>query len=585
MPRPAGVDRHAGGGEDGALMQTQTEVKAPATPKVDWAAVPEVDRSRLETGLYKFSGTDENRSQERISQRELGMVEMSFCLPGTRQWIPVKLWDFTSISFGVILQAERSAWPDPVVLGSAPSAGEPAPPSALKLSAGEEVELRIRVTHHQTFRIWCEVKNVSPVKDGYKIGLRRMDVNFPQAVDFERRESFRLPLAPSLALNARVKHPFIYGYWCPMAVSDANKNMGLSLLSRDSSILLFEGMELQVHFELAGYRNTPMTARVTWVHATESNQVRFGVTCLDMTWKLHNGICAFLLFSRQWTPALLRQAGFRAQHVKSRLRFRSVKTMNDYAEVLHLRRDAYVNAGKKPEGTKAEHMAGALDGMSRILMAHHDDRIVGSMTFTFPNSEDVVLDSQAGFSGKRFPVALPPKTNLIEVSRLCIHDEYRSTDLLQGMFEHGVKHFLMSDRHWLLTSAVTELLPTYLRIGFRKLNASYRHPALNNKEHFLILAHRGSFLWGKDINLFVWNALFGDLIENLIGRGLIKTSVPERLIIRGKLLFRSLSKRMLERKSDRSFRKHLQGLRNLIAIERPRGEDGDGMESVSENNA
>ena len=540
----------------------------------DWTAVPDAESAVPETGLSRFAGLFENRSLERISQRELGRVQMSIRLPGSEGWIPVKLWDFTSISFGVHYAPETSFvnWTEKnpsEELEPAPHKDPRTDTSSLPLQLGDEIELRVQVNHHQQFQIWCEVKNKLPWKDGIKIGLRRMDVSFPQEVRVDRREAFRLPLAPALALKARIKHPFIYGHWCPLQVSDVNSNMGLSFVSTDSSILLFEGMELQVHFELASHRETPMMVRVAWVHATEANNVKFGVVCLDMDWKLHNGVCDFLLFSRHWTPSRLREAGFKSQQVKSRLRFRTVKTMEDYAEVLYLRRDAYVGAGKKPEGTAPESMAGRLDGISRILMAHHHEKLVGSMTFTYPTLQDTMLDSQMGFPGQKYPVNIPPKANLIEVSRLCIHEEYRSTDLLQGMFEHGIKHFLMSDRHWLLTSSVSDLLPTYARIGFLKLGASYKHPGLNFQEHHLILAHRDTFLFGKGMNLLVWNTLFGDVIQYLVDRNLVTLTKMERFLIRSKLLLRPLSKRFLENRASQAFRKHLQSLRQTASRERP----------------
>jgi predicted GNAT family N-acyltransferase len=403
---------------------------------------------------------------------------------------------------------------------------------------------------------------MSEGKEGVRIGLRRLDVNFPQAVDLDRRAAYRLPLSPTLSLKARLSHPFLFGHWSTLVVSDINREMGLSFHTEDPSILLFEGMEIRIQFELARHRATPMLARVAWIHATEADHVRFGVACVDMAWDLHNGICDYLLFSRQWTPGRLRQAGFLARQVKSRLSFRSVKTMADYAEVLYLRRDAYVGAGKKSRATRPEEMASRLDGQSRILMGLHQDKLVGSLTFTFPAREDEVLDSQAAFPGRKYPVAIPPKTSLIEVSRLCIDEEYRGTDLLQGLFEHGAKHFLLSDRYWLLTSAVSELLPMYERIGFKKLGASYKHPALNNLEHHLIIANRDTFLWGKGINLLVWDSIFGDMVRHLLDRKLLRVAGPLGMLIRAKLLFRPVAKRILQNRAANAFRRHLQVLRS-----------------------
>jgi hypothetical protein len=518
----------------------------------DWAPVPETSHfGRHERKRKRPSVKKEQRDQARFSQRELGTVSMSIRMRGDK-WLPVKLWDFTSIGFGIFYAPES-----------------PADPEHPAIRPGDEVEVRIRVEAHQEFDVWCQVKNANPFKNGFKIGLRRMDLNFPHAVDLERRDSLRLPIAPSLSLKARVRHPFIYGHWCTLQASDLNRTMGFSFVSHDESILLFEGMELKLFFELASYRQIAVPVRVVWINASSSKEVRFGVACMGMDFRLHNGICDYLLFSRQWTPARLFGAGFRAQQVKGHLRFRSVKTMEDYSEVLHLRRDAYVGAGKKAEATTAEDMASPLDGKSRILMAHHHGRLVGTLTFTFPTSEDTVLDSQRGFQGAKYPVAIPPKANLIEVSRLCIHHEYRGTDVLQGMFEHGLKHFLMSDRHWLLTSAMDDLLPIYERIGFRSLDASYKHPQLNNKEHHLIIAPRTAFLGGFGINLLVWNSIFGDLVRYLMAHNLVPLTPIERLFIRAKLWFQPLSKRFLAGRAEKAFRLHLETLRLAAFRERP----------------
>ncbi|MDB5106314.1 MAG: type pilus assembly PilZ [Fibrobacteres bacterium] len=522
-----------------------------STTENDWSPIPVQDRKHGSKKHVRPSVKEDKRVQNRFSQRELGSVSVAIRL-SEDAWQPVRLWDFTSIGFGILY----------------PDEGRDKPQEA-PYREGDEIGLRIKIEANQEFEVQCEVKNVRRWKNGFKLGLRRMDLNFPRPVNLERREGFRLPIGPSLSLKARVRHPFIYGHWCAMQASDLNKNMGFSFVSHDESILLFEGMEFPIYFDLASYRQFPMRVRVAWINATSAQEVRFGVECVDLDFRLHNGICDFLLYSRQWTPARLFEAGFRVQQVKGHLRFRSVKTMEDYAEVLYLRRDAYVGAGKRSRETTPEQMATALDGKSRILMAHHHGRLVGTITFTFPTSEETVLDSQAGFQGGKYPVQLPPKANLIEVSRLCVHQEYRGTDVLQGMFEHGLKHFLMSDRHWLLTSAMDELMPIYERIGFKKLKASYKHPQLNNKEHHLIIATRTSFLGGFGINLFVWNSLFGELIQHLISHNLVAISTLEKAFIRAKLLLQPLSRRFLAARSEKAFRQHLETLRLASYKERP----------------
>ncbi len=502
----------------------------------------------MEAGAYKFDPDRNQRNQSRISHRELGWVSLAIRLCNgdgeEGAWVQAKLWDFTSISFGVLLPT----W-----------SPETAP------QVGQVIRLRLGISETQSHEVECQVKNLREQDGALRLGLRRLDLADPREAREDRRDSLRLRLPPGTAFGARIRHPYIYGYWSALDVVDINKHMGFSFESRDAAALVFSGMTIEVHFELSGMRGQPMLAKVAWVQATGSHRVRFGVACLDMAFELHNRICDTLFLSRQWSPARLREAGFHMQSVKSRLRFRTVKTMEDYAEVLYLRRDAYVRAGKRPQGTRPEAMAGPLDGKSRIIMAWHGDLLVGTMTFTFPDSEATVLDSQAGFPGAVYPIALPPKTQMIEVSRLCIHEGYRSTDLLQGLFEHGLQHFLASDRKWLLSSAVDELMPLYKRIGFRRLRATYSHPSLNHLKHHLILAHRNAFLFGQGVNIWVWNGLFGEVIRFMLQRHPALFSRFQLWRARLRLSLGPLARRLAKNRLEAAFRKHMQVMRQQEA--------------------
>lgn len=518
-----------------------------------------IDESKLESGTYMFPGKSDSRALDRISERELGIFSVAIRVGGSDAWHAVRLWDFNGIGFGVV-HAPGQSLQEPI-LGRPGHRPETASgTSGLDLKEGEEVEVRMVKGTSRPYRLWCQVRNIGPWRDGVKIGLRRLDINLPQLVEVDRRGAKRLSLGAGLSLKARLRHPFLYGRWCPVTVFDINPSLGLSFRSEDASLLLFEGMEVEIHFELPSLRSSPMKARVAWVHATRENEIRFGGECQDMGFGLHNALCNFLLVSRQWTPAQLREVGFKAGKIKACLRYRTVKSMEDYAAVLHLRRDAYVEAGKKPADTQPERMASVLDGVSRILTAHHLESLVGSITFTFPVSEDTVLDSQAGFPGGKYPVRLPPKANLIEVSRLCVHPSYRGTDLLIGLFEHGLKHFLLSDRHWLLTSATEDLLPLYQRIGFTRLKASYRHPHLNHQVHHLIIAHRSAFLWGFGIGILSWNSVFGNLVAYLLERKLIPIPGWMRIIIRAKLAFRPLAALLTDARAKAGFKRHMSAL-------------------------
>jgi hypothetical protein len=65
------------------------------------------------------------------------------------------------------------------------------------------------------------------------------------------------------------------------------------------------------------------------------------------------------------------------------------------------------------------------------------------------------------------------------------------------------------------------------------------------------------------MNLLVWNALFGDVIQYLLSHNLLDVTGPERALIRSQLFFRPLSRRYLDNRAKQAFRRHLQVIRKL----------------------
>ena len=107
----------------------------------------------------------------------------------------------------------------------------------------------------------------------------------------------------------------------------------------------------------------------------------------------------------------------------------------------------------------------------------------------------------------------------------------------------------------------------YERIGFVKLGASYKHPALNNLEHHLIIRAPGHFPVGQRHQLAGLGFDFRGHGASSPDRNLIRVARPLALI-RVKLWFRPFSKRILENRSANAFRRHLQVLRAADTIAR-----------------
>jgi hypothetical protein len=235
--------------------------------------------------------------------------------------------------------------------------------------------------------------------------------------------------------------------------------------------------------------------------------------------------------------------------------FRFLETMEEYAQVLALRRSAYVDVGKKDSATKPEEMSVLKDKDSRILCAFHDDTLVATAAITFPARNDEVLRSEAAFPDGKYPILHPPRTELLEVNSLCTHKDYRRGDLLQTMFEQIARIFILSGRTWIITLAETSLLPIYLGIGFRNTGKTCE---FMGRMHHLIHVEREVALEGRRIGLFRWNLLYGDLMEDILERRMLPLGYLARLRLRFMLTFKPLAKRWMFSHYERAFRQSLE---------------------------
>lgn len=315
----------------------------------------------------------------------------------------------------------------------------------------------------------------------------------------------------------------------------------------DTEIFAFEGTELDLYFQNSLGLKQGVKVRVVRIAEIEAESVTIYVNVVSLDEETSEWMGQQLVFNCNLSPEKARSIGFTIKSVSNGFRFRFVKTKSEYEDVLGLRLRAYREAGKVGEDKKKEEMAAPLDHLSRIIAVYHGDQIVGSVAISFPNSDDMFLDTEKAFAGG-YPKQVPPKTKLIEIARLCTHSDYRQTDLLNRIFEYTYKTLHCGDRDFILTSTDHKLWPLYKKLGFKKTGMSYPHPYLSGIEHFIILGTRETPDSIKGISPLVWNYLWRDMNAYLTERGELRPSWGMRVwvginVAIGKLLKINLKKR------------------------------------------
>jgi predicted GNAT family N-acyltransferase len=284
---------------------------------------------------------------------------------------------------------------------------------------------------------------------------------------------------------------------------------GMQLETSLRNTFLVPGVELQSTCTFPTQGQVHLDLRVVHVRVVQRGQKKVlavGVTYTSRSPASVDTIGQYLLrFGSGTTVQELCAEGFRIRSSSRALDFGSIRTAEEYNEVLRLRRLAYVHAKKISADAKDVDMADAYDARSRILVAKHRGRVVATARLMFPESTADRLNHEDFLE---IPPLLPPREQMVEVFKTCTHPGYRGSDLFYTLLMHVGLVILQSGRRYALMSATDSLAPVYERFGFRRSGASYQHPSMRLRHHLMVLDVAG-VVAGAGINPIFWNLVGG----------------------------------------------------------------------------
>lgn len=492
--------------------------------------MPTLDIRNLNPDVIRPVESHNGRISVRVSERELERIPAQLTECDTGRVIPCAVWDYTPHGFAVLV---------------APGATSPE-----TFVEGRRVELRLRLSDGPVVAP-CAVRNVTLLRGSIRLGLSRDDLaEVPEADAAEGRVEL-----PSGKLEAEIRNPLLYGEWVNLELAGLAPGPRLIFTSRDPALAVFEGMELEVLLKFPTSDDNALVGKVTGLGKLSDGRLRFHMTPIRFPAELANELAETLVFEGGVSPEALKALGLPARYFRNRLDFRFAADMEEYRQVIRLRRNAYVEVGKKAAETRPESLSSKWDRRSRILCAFHENVLVASAALTFPESESVVLRSEAAFPDSKYPGGVPRKTDFIEVNSLCTHREYRKGDLLHAMFEQIARCILLSDRNHVVTLCDSNLLRLYRDIGFRDLRRTCTYIGI---KHHLIVLDRKTLLYGKGMGSLAWAGLYGEVVSSLLSGGLLEVTRRQGWLIHIKLAFLPLSRRVLGARMEKVFKRRLK---------------------------
>lgn len=279
-------------------------------------------------------------------------------------------------------------------------------------------------------------------------------------------------------------------------------------------------LRLTVNFPTIGdFVVVVKVVRVGFTTFAGKDKLAVGVSFLKVSDYMLRIIGQYLVqFSNVDSLDELRKLGFRPNSISKAVDFYYLKTEQDYREVLYLRRVAHqADENFKDKNVADEDMGDIRDTEARILVGKHDGKLIATARVRF-NSLDQPLEHEQFVD---WPDRLPRRDLIIEVSRVCIHPEFRKGDLLAGLFQFACATSIQHERPWVLIGSWPKMVPFYNKIGFQETGLKHNEELWNAEQHLLI-ANSNDTMLGRGVNPVYWNLIWRVVSDHTIENELIQ---------------------------------------------------------------
>jgi N-acyl-L-homoserine lactone synthetase len=382
------------------------------------------------------------------------------------------------------------------------------------LKPGDQVNLQLRVGDQVLTFADIPVQTQTLKNGNYLFGLSLRGSQSPTPDGtMDRRGKARFFCSPAFSPTGVAANPVRFNDRVYFHVRDVSAT-GMCLVTSMRNKYLLPGLRVSatVAFPVIGNTRVDLVISRSRIELVDGeDRMVLGAKLLNPNQKDLSILGQYLLELGQegrqpLSIGALRAAGLYVQSASRALDFTYATTEDDYRQVLALRKVAYSRAGKVKAELSAADMGDEFDKRSRILIAKYRGTVVGSMRLIYNGQGDKMEHEQY----TALPDNFPPRDEIVEVTRICTHPDYRGEDLLVGMFAHCAVTSLQSGKRWILGSATKKLLPIYERVGGKTTEVSYRHEALGGDEHFIVLLDLQKRMLATGITPIQWTLVYRD---------------------------------------------------------------------------
>ena len=224
----------------------------------------------------------------------------------------------------------------------------------------------------------------------------------------------------------------------------------------------------------------------------------------------------------------LRVAGLAPKNVSLGVDFYNLKSEEDYIEVLELRRLAHSLDGNLSREVSSLEMGDLNDARARIVVGKYRGKIVATARIRY-NQLDEPLEHEEYVV---WPKELPRRDQIIEISRVATHPDFRRNNLLAALFRFICHNIIQPDRPWLVMSCLDKMVPFYQKLGLQKTGLRHTEPIWKDDRVLnVLIVNITDMVLGRGLNPFYWNLIWKEMALLLIEQQVVTPTGLDRIRI------------------------------------------------------
>jgi predicted GNAT family N-acyltransferase len=346
----------------------------------------------------------------------------------------------------------------------------------------------------------------------------------------EKRRSARWLCSEDFYPTCICPMPGRFNEYVYLQIRDISRE-GLKLICSLRNKYLIPGTQLNLTASFPTVGDVGLTVkimRVGVVSERDKDYLVLGAEYVELGNNARNIIGQYLLqFGDAESLSELRASGFVPRSVSRGSDFYFLKSEADYEEVLKLRLLAHQAANTVGSDATFSEMSDKFDSNSRIIIAKYKGRLVASARVHYSALDEKMEHEQYVEWSNDYP----RRDNIVEITRVCTHPDFRSNDLLAELIRFLTVTCYQPQRPWVLLSSTSAMSGFYEKLGVKKTSLEYEHPVYKGTQ-YVMLAYAPDVLSGKAVNPIYWNIIWKDVYDHLVAAGSLKPSAIEQARVR-----------------------------------------------------